>query len=127
MSRFLSNLLLEDATNDDDGRWIVARELIYESDIANCTIIVPAGFQTDLASVPRLPVVYLFMGDRAHRAAVIHDWIYSQGLFSRKLADAVFREASAATGVNSVVRWLMWAGVRIGGSSHYKQDDSKTA
>lgn len=127
MSRFLSNLLLEDATNDDDGRWIVARELIYESDIANCTIIVPAGFQTDLASIPRVPIIYLFMGDRAHRAAVVHDWLYSQGILSRKMADAVFREASAVTGIDTVTRWLMWLGVRIGGSSHYKQDDSKTA
>lgn len=37
---------------------------------------VPAGFETDLASVPRLPLIYMIWGDRAHREAVLHDYMY---------------------------------------------------
>ena len=38
-------------------------------------MMIPAGFVTDLASVPRLPVVFLLAGDEAHEASVPHDWI----------------------------------------------------
>jgi hypothetical protein len=33
--------------------------------MAKRMITVPAGFQTDLASMPRLPVVYMLTGDTA--------------------------------------------------------------
>ena len=119
MSRFLTRCALEAATDQDDGRWVLCKPLIYESDTAKQTITVPAGFQTDLASVPRLPLVYLLTGDTARSAAVVHDWLYSSSLVSRKVADAVLREASEVSGVPAWRRWLMWAGVRLGGSSHY--------
>ena len=119
MSRFLTRCALEAATDQDDGRWILCKPLVYESDAAKQTITVPAGFQTDLASVLRLPFVYLLTGNTASSAAVVHDWLYSSRLVSRKIADEVFREASEVSGVPAWRRWLMWAGVRVGGSSHY--------
>jgi hypothetical protein len=115
MSSFLTRCVLMAASDQDDGRWILCKPLVYDSDVAKQTITVPAGFQTDLASVPRLPVVYLLTGDSARSAAVVHDWLYS----SRKVADAVLREASEVSGVPAWRRWLMWAGVRVGGASHY--------
>jgi hypothetical protein len=36
----------------------------------------PAGFETDLASVPRVPFIYDLWGNKAHREAVIHDLMY---------------------------------------------------
>jgi hypothetical protein len=119
MSAFHSRCTLEAASDQDDGRWILCKPLVYTSDVAKQTFTVPAGFQTDLASVPRLPVVYLLTGDTARSAAVVHDWLYSEGKVSRKMADDVLREASAVSGVPTWRRWLMWAGVRIGGASHY--------
>ena len=119
MSRFLDRCALEAASDVDDGRWILTKSLIYESDVAGRTIVVPAGFVTDLASVPRLPVVYWLTGDTAASAAVVHDWLYSSHQVSRKMADAVLREASAVIGVPFWRRWLMWAGVRLGGAGHY--------
>ena len=119
MSRFHTRCALEAASDQDDGRWVLCKPLVYESDVAKQTFTVPAGFQTDLASVPRLPVVYLLTGDTARSAAVVHDWLYSSRLVTRKMADAVLREASEVSGVPAWRRWLMWAGVRVGGSSHY--------
>jgi hypothetical protein len=36
------------ATDQDDGRWILCKPLVYKSDVAKRMITVPAGFQTDL-------------------------------------------------------------------------------
>lgn len=119
MSRFLSKCVLEVADDKDDGNWILVADLIYQSDRAARTITVPAGFQTDLASVPRLPFVYLLCGDCAREAAVIHDHLYTTHEVDRATADAVLLEASAVTGVRWWRRWLMWAGVRLGGASHW--------
>ena len=120
MSRFLTRCLLQIADNTDDGLWILAVPLIYQSDVAGATITVPAGFQTDLASVPRLPLVFLLAGDCAREAAVVHDYLYTSHQVDRVTADAVLREASAVTGVPAWRRWLMWAGVRLGGARHWE-------
>jgi hypothetical protein len=117
---FGSELELREADdNVDDGAWIVCRPLVYQSVVAARSITVPAGYRTDLASVPRLPVVYWLCGGRANKPAVVHDYLYGTGLLPRAQADAVFLEAMQLVGVPRLYRWLMWAGVRLGGASHY--------
>jgi hypothetical protein len=120
MSRFLSKCVLEVADDQDDGKWILMADLHYESDAAVRTITVPAGFQTDLASVPRLPFVYLLCGDCAREAAVVHDRLYTTHEVDRATADQVLFEASGVTGVALWRRCLMWAGVRLGGGRHWR-------
>lgn len=83
-------------------------------------LIVPAGFETDLASVPRLPGAYLLFAGRARRSAILHDWLYDQR-HPRAWADAVFRAAMAAENVAPLTRWAMWAGVRLGGAGIYAE------
>ena len=120
IGRFLTRLRIETASDQDDGKWIVLSPLVYQSGVAGMEIAVPAGFETDLASVPRLPFVYWLTGGTSVEAAVVHDYLYSTHLVCRKMADAVLREASAATGVPAWRRWLMWAGTRIGGASRWE-------
>lgn len=110
---------MENATGQDDGLWRLVEPLVYQSDVAGQTFEVPAGFETDLASVPRLPVVYLLAGGTSNEAAVVHDFLYTVHPVSRAVADAVLREASAVTGVPAWRRWLMFWGVRLGGASHW--------
>jgi len=50
---------------------------------------------------------------------VVHDWLYSTHQVRRSVADAVLREASAVTLVPGWRRWLIWAGVRLFGWSHW--------
>lgn len=119
MSRFLTRLFLVDAEDKDTGKWYLFAPLVYESDKAGRVITVPAGFPTDLASTPRIPIIYEVAGNIAVRAAVVHDYLYTSGRESRAVADAVFLEACEVTGVPWFRRWAMWAGVRVGGSSHY--------
>lgn len=119
MSAFLTRCVLAIADNYDDGQWVLVEPLVYQSDVAGRVITVPAGFQTDLASVPRLPVVYLLAGDCAREAAVVHDYLYCTHIVERATADAILREASAVTGVPAWRAALMYAGVRLGGASHW--------
>lgn len=119
MSRFLSPLVLRLAGWEDSDKWQLVSPLLYQSDVALETFTVPAGFVTDLASVPRVPVAYWLTGGTSNEAAVVHDYLYATGIVSRETADAVLREASAVTGVPAWRRWLMWSGVRLFGRSHY--------
>jgi hypothetical protein len=80
-------------------------------------VIVPAGFVTDGASVPRLPLAYMLFGGRARKAATLHDYLYSR-FRDRSFADAVFFTAMEKE-ESATVRLLMWLGVRVGGWSRY--------
>ncbi|MGI4812008.1 MAG: DUF1353 domain-containing protein [Janthinobacterium lividum] len=120
MSRFVTRLILGAADERDDGKWDVMQDLVYQSDVAGMTFTVPAGFATDLNSCPRLPIVYLLTGGKANSASAVHDWIYTEKMVPRSMADAVLREASAVTFVPRYVRFLMFWGVRAFGWSHWK-------
>lgn len=95
------------------------KPLVYYSELLQREVTVPAGFVTDYASVPRLPLAYLITGGKGKRAACLHDWLYSGAAADRKSADRVFAEALRACGYGIVTEGLMYAGVRIGGGSHY--------
>jgi hypothetical protein len=122
MSKFLTDLdvvLLSDSANSDRGSWRLQNELIYQSDVAAQVFVVPVGFVTDFASVPRIPGVFDLVGDTAHAAATLHDWLYTTHPVPRDVADAVLQEAAKTSGVSAFKAWLMWAGVRVGGASHW--------
>lgn len=104
-------------------RWITLAPLPYWSDVYGGLLTVAARFVTDLASVPRLPFVFLLTGDRAHGPAVIHDWLYQHPDWEdRALADAIFYEAMGVDqpelGFEAESLWarvMIWTGVRAGG------------
>lgn len=93
--------------------------LSFNSEIAGMVITVEAKFVTDLASIPRLPLVYLLLNECANIPGVIHDFLYSKEVFPRLKCDQILREACLAIGVSSWKAWLIYTGVRIGGASHY--------
>ena len=112
-----------------DGRpvWWSLAPLRYWSDLLGETVVIPAEFITDLASAPRLPLVWLIAGGRGTRSAVLHDFPYQFGYWllngdrrpvTRQLSDAVFYESLLAdpiSGAGRLVAAEMWAGVRICG------------
>lgn len=122
MSKFLTFLVMENATGQDVGKWRLAQPLVYDSDVADRVFVVPVGFVTDLASVPRIPIAYLLAGGTSSVAAVVHDFLYTSHPVDRVTADAVLKEASAVTGVPAWRRAIMRAAVRVFGGSHW---DSK--
>lgn len=90
-----------------------------ESGDAPWEITIPAGFDTDLASVPRLPGAYLLFGNKARRSAILHDYLYSEK-WPREAADLAFREAMKNE-VDTFTRFAMWAAVRVGGGAYYAE------
>lgn len=94
MSRFLTTLKTEKIGYDRDDRPVLRLlgPLIYESERFGL-IHVPVGFNTNYASVPRLPVIFLVAGDRAHEQAALHDFEYTVRRRTREEADDLFLEA----------------------------------
>lgn len=97
--------------------FMLLADFVYDSEVANCKIIVPKGFVTDLASFPQLALTLL--GDCAHEPSVPHDFAYSTGCMAREMADDMLYEACILTGVPAWKAKLIYAGVRIGGASHF--------
>ena len=107
-AHFLTDLHLRDLPGK---YWQLTTALIYYSALLRTTITVPAGFVTDLASVPRVPLAYWFFGARGNSPAAIHDWLYRTGIVSRIMADRVFNEALKAQGKWFTTRWPMTGAV----------------
>lgn len=125
MSRFLTKLRIEYAGTKDEEDWILLEPFVYESDVAQQIIVVPAGFHTDLASVPRLPLAYWLTGGKAKLASIPHDYLCVTGLVSREMADEVFLEAAELAGVPKWRRDVMWGAVRAYGVLSGKDSPDK--
>jgi hypothetical protein len=85
-------------------------------------VVVPAGFECDLDSVPRLPLAYWLAKGRTVAAAVVHDWLYKSGRLyrggprvTRAAADRIFLAAMRDEGVAWRHRVLIYAAVRVAG------------
>jgi hypothetical protein len=105
----------------EECRWRLNSPLVYMSELVG-RVEVPAGFETDLSSVPRLPLIYWLWGGRAHREGVLHDALYrldSKPLVSFNTANKIFLEAMKSRGKPFWVRWPMYLGVCAGGRAFY--------
>ncbi len=114
--------LLAAAWLDKKRRKLVAPLEFYSAKFDR-TFIVPAGYITDLASVPRLPVIYWLFGGTSDEAAALHDWSYD-GVLSRKDCDELFNEASKAGGAPGWRTGPMWLAVRLFAGSNYGPEPS---
>lgn len=82
-------------------------------------IHVPAGYVTDLATVPRI-LWAIFPRDGEYApAAIVHDYLYSSALISKRFADDIFNEASRECGTPTWRRLMMFTAVRIFGKGKY--------
>lgn len=120
MSRFLTPL---DAREIDEfeGLWELLAPLAYDSALLDKVIVVPQGYRTDFASVPRFAGAYLLYGGRGNKAGALHDYLYSTQMVDRKTCDKVLREAMIATGYSKLTAAAFYAAVRVGGGSHWNQ------
>ena len=96
--------------------WALVDDLVYQGRWQR--FVVPAGFRTDFASVPRV-VTWLVPRFGAYTlAAILHDWLVTEGIrsevVSAREADGLFRRVMRESGVPVLRRWIMWAGVRWG-------------
>ena len=94
----------------DAKSWELQEPVTYEGRYE--TFVVPAGFKTDFASIPRMFVWLIPRYGNYTRAAILHDYLCSSGTVSRADADGLFRRAMQELGVSAPRRWMMWAAVR---------------
>lgn len=115
MAGFHSSLELLD---DGDGRRMrLIATLAYQAADYRW-FEVPVGFTTDFASIPQF--LWSFGLDphgRYDRPAVLHDYLYqfAPNRITRADADRLLRQAMGTVGVPAWQRFLIYAGVRLGG------------
>jgi hypothetical protein len=85
----------------------------------------PAGFVTDLCSKPQIALA--FMGDNEQEESLPHDLAYSTHSIPRDVADRMLYEACILNGVPRLRAMAIYAGVRIGGGSHWEPDTATPA
>ena len=84
---------------------------------------IPAGFETDGASIPRW--LWWICGTPYESprvfAAIVHDYIYSGGdpEATRADADDLYRDIQIAIGVSRVKAYVEWLALRLCGRSHW--------
>jgi len=94
--------------------WIVAQAFKYITN-AGDAIDIDEGLETDLASTPRIvwniyPPFGLYTG-----AAVVHDDLYTKGIFTRAQSDGILLEAMQTEGVSYITQHIIYAAVRMFG------------
>ncbi len=86
-------------------------------------IVIPKGFQTDLASIPRIfwnilpPQQANFVAP-----AILHDYFYSTGTGKRIDADAILYASLRQQGAMWITANIIWLGVRLGGANHFNKE-----
>lgn len=112
----------------DERTWELVLPLVYDG--RDDTIVVPVGFRTDFASVPRSLQWLAPSTGKYTLAAILHDYLCSvmydgaaipmlrdgnpDLAVTAREADGLFRRVMREEGVGPVQRWLLWSGVRIG-------------
>jgi hypothetical protein len=93
MSSFTSPLVV---TPLQDGRnWRLLEEFDYHIGAEDSPVFVhvPAGFETDFASIPRSLEPLLAPWAKYNKAPIVHDLLYRTHRVTRRRADAIFLEA----------------------------------
>lgn len=92
--------------------WFRLATRVIFIDYWNRAHIIPVGFTTDLASVPRILWSIVPPFGFHLRASIVHDWLYSNKATSRRVADAIFLDLMKHYGVKFWRRWVMYLAVR---------------
>lgn len=81
---------------------------------------VPAGFQTDLASIPRIFQSIVPKIGKHIQPAIAHDFCYAGNTdLTKEEADLLFLDGMKSTGVWWLRRRVMYLAVRLGGKGHW--------
>lgn len=114
---------------DGPSAWALTKPLVWTGTKGD-TFVVPSGFVTDFATVPRFLHWEVSPYGAYTRAAVLHDWLlvslaewteqydrdvtypYDRLPASSRDCDGIFRRVMEDLGVPWAKRWTMWAAVR---------------
>ena len=109
-----------------DGRWVLEGDYAYQDGATRLTV--PAGFRFDLASVPRLFWALVAPFELSIVGPLLHDFLYRYAgdppppatqpprRYTRREADALFRDVMAAEGVPAWRRHAAYLATRLFGA-----------
>ena len=100
--------------------WEIYEGFTYQDDKLGIKITVPKSQTTDFASIPPVFWPILPPVGRYSKAAVVHDYLYRHGLFTRKDCDLIFLHAMEELNVAKWKRIIMFWVVRLFGKFSYK-------
>lgn len=115
---FQGRLLIEPIASPTGVRWWrLAEPLSYYSWRIGKMLVVPEGFATDLASIPRIAQPIIPKDGGVLWPAVLHDYLYSRDApadISRAQADRIFLDAMTIDGgMGPITRGLVYNMVRL--------------
>lgn len=84
------------------------------------TIVVPTGYETDLASVPRILWAIFPPHGKYAKAAIIHDFMYDKALKTKEQADKAFYEGMLVLGVPKWKAKILYWGAKFFGKGNYE-------
>jgi hypothetical protein len=113
---FVTEPQYEDMPNGID-RKIISDWYLF---INGIPVIIHCGFITDCASVPRFLWSIIPPIGRYTKAAILHDYLYRKGIFTKEQADKIFLEAMIILDCSVWKRNAMYAGVKVGGGKAWK-------
>jgi len=124
MSSFTSDLIVR---SHNETKWQLTEEFhfYFDENGKRTNITVIEGFITDFASVPRVLWSILPPTGRYTKAAVLHDYLYSNAShldLNRKQCDKMFLQAMEILGVKKWVRNTIYRAVRIFGKNYFRKD-----
>jgi hypothetical protein len=117
---FIGNLDTRLINDDRAGLSELLAEFGFYSAKLKRKFTAPIGFRTDFCSVPRVPLAYTILGNRARKTGTIHDWLYTSHEVTREEADELLREMLVINGVSACEAEEFYLAVRAFGGSHWE-------
>lgn len=119
---FASSYLLKVYNRDLGSRPFELAEEIRFTTAAGIEIVVPVGYATDFASVPRFFHRVVSPIGRHGKAAIVHDWLCDEAPHTtdHRTAADIFDQAMRVLGVPAWRRKIMVLAVKFGGPKFQK-------
>lgn len=121
--RFMNDLIIKSLPGKETRRLVEHFIVKYD----NRYIVVPEGFVTDYASIPKMVPRWIVDQDDGiiREAAVLHDYLYSKKggqTHKRKFCDQLLYEGMLELGSPKWKAMLVYSAVRMFGWLFYKKD-----
>ena len=103
----------------DGRRELLADLIIFINDVQHT---IPKGFVTDYSSFP-WAFRWIVRWSKVDIAGVFHDWLYREGMYSRKYSDKLWYAVATAgeTSANKYQAGLSYLGLRMGGWTTWRK------
>jgi branched-subunit amino acid transport protein len=103
----------------DAKNFVLHSPMVYRIGTTTDSLVIPAGFVTDFASIPQAFHSWLSPIGPTMLPAIVHDYLYWNQGCTKVEADRIFLHAMVETGVPLRQRRQIMAGLAIGGQSAY--------